>query len=113
MKGFIMFVVYARLPLNQTSRAPLLAQEGMLRQRRSWGGQARTIECERPPRRFAPPLLFQEGSSCSRMFPTDRTSITRRNARVRAMERPRLPPESHSADRSNALHADAANSQYV
>jgi flagellar P-ring protein precursor FlgI len=59
-----------------SERAPLLKQEGTLRQRRSWGGQSRTIVCERPfpdccalsglraqrARRFAPPLLYQEGS---------------------------------------------------
>src|SRR5262245_10031709 len=47
--------------------APLLEQEGPLRQRRSWGGQSRMIACERPPRRFAPPLLYQEESSMCRV----------------------------------------------
>jgi len=31
--------------------------------------ESRTIVCERPPRRFAPPLLYQEGSSRLRMTP--------------------------------------------
>src|SRR5689334_5274198 len=43
-------------------KALLRKQEGMRRQRRSWGSQLRTIVCERLPRRFAPPLLYQEGS---------------------------------------------------
>src|SRR5262245_39196802 len=48
--------------------APLLEQEGTLRQRRSWGGRPRMTFCERPPRRFAPPLLCQEGSSALNIF---------------------------------------------
>ena len=31
--------------------------------------ESRTIVCERPPRRFAPPLLYQEGSSRLRLTP--------------------------------------------
>ena len=63
------------------SRAPLLEQEGWTRPKekcceasfersgrggRSWKGGRNAIPailCERPPRRFAPPLLYQEGSS--------------------------------------------------
>src|SRR5262245_6203271 len=56
----------------QRDAAPLLEQEGWTRpkekcreasfERSGRGGQSRTIVCERPPRRFAPPLLYQEGS---------------------------------------------------
>ena len=43
---------------------PLLAKEGRLSQRRSWGGRSHaSSRCERPPRRFAPPLLCKEGIS--------------------------------------------------
>src|SRR5262245_7690138 len=46
----------------QYSIGILLTKEGMLSRRRSWGGRSQvTFRCERPPRRFAPPLLRKEG----------------------------------------------------
>ena len=56
-------------PKENAAKHPLKSGRGAKRASQIGRGkenQSRTIVCERPPRRFAPPLLYQEGSSRTR-----------------------------------------------